>query len=153
MATASDTRIPVGISDASGEAMVILVQWRGDVEEPGWKIAPEQQSVRAVAVVESSPTRSPSMTKPMLTYASKSQSVPTMLARRAEDLARPPPAQTRRPQAETCSGDRHGANGRIVETAVEARGARLGRPVLIVLAVSTLTVIVLFALIYSGSFG
>jgi hypothetical protein len=33
---------------------------------------------------------------------------------------------------------------------VEARGARLGRPVLLVLAVSTLAVI---ALIYSGSFG
>jgi hypothetical protein len=44
-------------------------------------------------------------------------------------------------------------DGRIVETAVEARGARLGRPVLIVFAVSTLTVIVLFALIYSGSVG
>jgi hypothetical protein len=47
----------------------------------------------------------------------------------------------------------HEKDGRIFETAVEARGARLGRPVLIVLAVSTLTVIVLFSLIYSGSFG
>jgi hypothetical protein len=32
-------------------------------------------------------------------------------------------------------------DGRIVKTAVEARGARLGRPVLIVLIVSTLAVI------------
>jgi hypothetical protein len=32
----------------------------------------------------------------------------------------------------------HEKDGRIVETAVEARGARLGRPVLVVLLVSTL---------------
>ena len=42
---------------------------------------------------------------------------------------------------------------RIVKTAVEARGARLGRPVLIVLIVSTLAVIGIFSLIYYGSFG
>jgi hypothetical protein len=47
----------------------------------------------------------------------------------------------------------HREDGRIVETAVEARGARLGRPVLVVLVVSTIAVIALFALIYSGSFG
>jgi hypothetical protein len=43
-------------------------------------------------------------------------------------------------------------DGCIVETAVEARGARLGRPVLVVLVASTLAVIALFALIYYGSF-
>jgi hypothetical protein len=47
----------------------------------------------------------------------------------------------------------HERDGRIVETAIEARGARLGKPVLVVLVVSTLAVIALFALIYSGSFG
>ena len=44
-------------------------------------------------------------------------------------------------------------DGRIVETAVEARGARLGRPVLVVLVVSTLTVIGMFSILYYGSFG
>jgi hypothetical protein len=44
-------------------------------------------------------------------------------------------------------------DGRIVETAVRARGARLGRPVLAVLIVSTLAVIVIFSLLYYGSFG
>jgi hypothetical protein len=44
-------------------------------------------------------------------------------------------------------------DGRIVETAVKARGARLGRPVLVVLIVSTLAVIVIFSLLYYGSFG
>jgi hypothetical protein len=43
-------------------------------------------------------------------------------------------------------------DGRIVETAVEARGARLGRPVLVVLLVSTLALIGIFALIYYGTF-
>jgi hypothetical protein len=43
-------------------------------------------------------------------------------------------------------------DGRIVETAVEARGGRLGRPVLVVLIVSTLLVIGLFAAIYTGYF-
>jgi hypothetical protein len=38
-------------------------------------------------------------------------------------------------------------DGRIVETAIEARGARLGKPVLVVLVVSTIAVIALFALI------
>jgi hypothetical protein len=42
---------------------------------------------------------------------------------------------------------------RIVKTAVEARGARLGRPVLVVLIVSTLAVIGIFSLIFYGSFG
>jgi hypothetical protein len=46
----------------------------------------------------------------------------------------------------------HEKDGRIVETAVEARGARLGRPVLVVLLVSTLTLIGIFALLYYGSF-
>jgi hypothetical protein len=44
-------------------------------------------------------------------------------------------------------------DGRIVETAVKARGARLGRPVLVVLIVSTLAVIGIFSLLYYGSFG
>ena len=44
-------------------------------------------------------------------------------------------------------------DGRIVKTAVEARGARLGRQVLIVLIVSTLAVIGMFSLLYDGSFG
>jgi hypothetical protein len=42
---------------------------------------------------------------------------------------------------------------RTVRTAVEARGARLGRPVLVVLIVSTLAVIGIFSLMYYGSFG
>jgi hypothetical protein len=42
--------------------------------------------------------------------------------------------------------------GRIVETAVEARGGPLGRPVLAVLLISTLLVIALFAAIYAGYF-
>jgi hypothetical protein len=42
---------------------------------------------------------------------------------------------------------------RTVRTAVEARGARLGRPVLVVLIVSTLAVIGIFSLLYYGSFG
>jgi hypothetical protein len=43
-------------------------------------------------------------------------------------------------------------DSRIVKTAVEARGARLGRPVLVVLIVSTLEVIGIFLLIFYGSF-
>jgi hypothetical protein len=42
--------------------------------------------------------------------------------------------------------------GRTVETAIEARGGFLDRPVLAVLLVSTLLVIVLFAVIYAGYF-
>jgi hypothetical protein len=44
-------------------------------------------------------------------------------------------------------------DGRIVETAVEARGGRLGRPVLVVLIISLVTLIGIFAVIYYGSFG
>jgi hypothetical protein len=40
----------------------------------------------------------------------------------------------------------------IVETALEARGGFLGRPVLAVLVVSTLLVIALFAIIYANYF-
>jgi hypothetical protein len=40
--------------------------------------------------------------------------------------------------------------GPIVETALEARGGFLGRPVLAVLVVSTLLVIALFAIIYAN---
>jgi hypothetical protein len=42
--------------------------------------------------------------------------------------------------------------GRIVETALEARGGFLGRPVLAVLLVSTFLVIALFAMIYASYF-
>ncbi len=42
--------------------------------------------------------------------------------------------------------------GRIVETAVEARGGLLGRPVLAVLLISTLLVVAVFAVIYAGYF-
>jgi hypothetical protein len=41
-------------------------------------------------------------------------------------------------------------NGRIVETAVEARGGLLGGPVLAVLIVSTVVVIVALVLTYAG---
>jgi hypothetical protein len=43
-------------------------------------------------------------------------------------------------------------DGRIVETAVEARGGLLGRPVLVVLIVSTLLSIGLLTAIYLGYF-
>ena len=46
----------------------------------------------------------------------------------------------------------HKEDGRIVETAVEARGGPLGRPVLGVLIVSTVLVIGFFGLIYIGYF-
>jgi hypothetical protein len=42
---------------------------------------------------------------------------------------------------------------RTVLTAVDARGARLGRPMLVVLIVSTLTVIGIFSLLYYGTYG
>jgi hypothetical protein len=44
-------------------------------------------------------------------------------------------------------------DGRTVETAIEARGGRLGRRVLFVFFVSTLTVIGMFSLPFYGSFG
>jgi hypothetical protein len=47
----------------------------------------------------------------------------------------------------------HEEDGRTVITAVDARGARLGRPVLVVLIVSTLAVIGIFSLLYYGNFG
>jgi hypothetical protein len=47
----------------------------------------------------------------------------------------------------------HKEAGRTVETAVEARGAFKDRPVAVVLAVSTLLVIVLFGVTYLGFFG
>jgi hypothetical protein len=42
---------------------------------------------------------------------------------------------------------------RTVKTAAEARGARLGRPVLVILIVSMATVIGIFALLLYGSLG
>jgi hypothetical protein len=44
-------------------------------------------------------------------------------------------------------------DGRIVKTATEARGARLGRPVLVILIVSLVAVIGVFVLVFYGSFG
>ena len=41
-------------------------------------------------------------------------------------------------------------HGQIVETAVEARAGFLDRPVLVVLIVSTVAVIIFFAVAYSG---
>jgi hypothetical protein len=41
---------------------------------------------------------------------------------------------------------------KIVESAVRARGARLGRPILFVLVASTLLTIALFSAIYLGYF-
>ncbi len=38
-------------------------------------------------------------------------------------------------------------------SAIDARGARLGRPILVVLIVSTLTVIGIFSLLYYGTYG
>jgi hypothetical protein len=47
----------------------------------------------------------------------------------------------------------HEKDDRTVLTAVDARGARLGRPMLVVLIVSTLTVIGIFSLLYYGTYG
>jgi hypothetical protein len=43
-------------------------------------------------------------------------------------------------------------DGRVVKTAVDARGARLGRPVLVVLIVSTLALVGIFSLLFYGTF-
>jgi hypothetical protein len=47
----------------------------------------------------------------------------------------------------------HEKDDRTVLTAIDARGARLGRPMLVVLIVSTLTVIGIFSLLYYGTYG
>jgi hypothetical protein len=47
----------------------------------------------------------------------------------------------------------HEKDDRTVMKANDARGARLGRPMLIVLIVSTLTVIGIFSLLYYGTYG
>jgi hypothetical protein len=47
----------------------------------------------------------------------------------------------------------HEKDDRTVVTAIDARGALLGRPVLVVLIVSTLTVIGIFSLLYYGTYG
>jgi hypothetical protein len=44
-------------------------------------------------------------------------------------------------------------NGRIVESAVEARGGFLGRPVLVVLVVSSLLIVAIFGGLYAYYFG
>ena len=46
----------------------------------------------------------------------------------------------------------HEKDDRTVLTAIDARGARLGRP-MVVLIVSTLTVIGIFSLLYYGTYG
>lgn len=47
----------------------------------------------------------------------------------------------------------HKENGRIVETPIEARAGFLDRPVFVVLTVSTVAVIAVFALVYAAFFG
>jgi hypothetical protein len=47
----------------------------------------------------------------------------------------------------------HKEQGRVVESATEARGGFLGRPVLVVLAVSLALICSIYALIYFGYFG
>ena len=47
----------------------------------------------------------------------------------------------------------HKENGQIVETPVEARAGFLGRPVLIILILSTAAVIAGFIAVYTGHFG
>jgi hypothetical protein len=47
----------------------------------------------------------------------------------------------------------HEKDDHTVMTAIDARGARLGRPMLVVLIVSTLTVIGIFSLLYYGTYG
>jgi hypothetical protein len=47
----------------------------------------------------------------------------------------------------------HEKDDRTETTAIDARGARLGRPVLVVLIVSTLAVIGIFSLLYYGTYG
>jgi len=46
----------------------------------------------------------------------------------------------------------HKEGNHVVETAVEARAGRLGRPVAVVLAISTALVIVIFGLVYLTQF-
>jgi hypothetical protein len=43
-------------------------------------------------------------------------------------------------------------NGHVVETAVEARAGFLDRPVLMVLVIATLSVVVIFALVFTAFF-
>jgi hypothetical protein len=47
----------------------------------------------------------------------------------------------------------HENDDRTEIAAIDARGARLGRPVLVVLIVSTLAVIGMFSLLYYGTYG
>jgi hypothetical protein len=47
----------------------------------------------------------------------------------------------------------HEKDDQTVVTTIDARGALLGRPVLVVLIVSTLTVIGIFSLLYYGTYG
>jgi hypothetical protein len=47
----------------------------------------------------------------------------------------------------------HEKDDRTEMTAIDTRGARLGRPMLVVLIVSTLAVIGIFSLLYYGTYG
>jgi hypothetical protein len=47
----------------------------------------------------------------------------------------------------------HEKDDRTEMTAIDARGARLGQPVLVVLIVSTLAVIGIFSILYYGTYG
>jgi hypothetical protein len=70
---------------------------------------------------------------------------------------RPPSEPFTLTHVDTCTGFRerfmHEKDDRTVMTAIDARGARLGRPVLVVLIVSTLAVIGIFSLLYYGTYG
>jgi hypothetical protein len=54
---------------------------------------------------------------------------------------------------QTGDSSMHKEEGRTVESAVEARGGFLGRPVLVVLVASVALVIILYAFIFMGFFG
>jgi hypothetical protein len=72
-------------------------------------------------------------------------------------LDRPPIEPFTLTHVDTCTDFRecfmHEKDDRTVVTAIDARGARLGRPVLVGLIVSTLPVIGIFSLLYYGTYG
>jgi hypothetical protein len=77
-----------------------------------------------------------------------------MIARRALEGAHVWPAPTHvGPRTDFREHFMHEKDDRTVMTAIDARGARLGRPMLVVLIVSTLTVIGIFSLPYYGTYG
>jgi len=60
------------------------------------------------------------------------------------------PVRTQRVCVAEALGVMEDRQGRKIETAVEARAGTLGRPVLVVLAVSTGLIVALFALLWLG---